>query len=132
MTEKGISERDDGELYYLLVNFTDGITKEFVHLRNGQTGAEVWRQLMGDNDPKTGVSGVQAMGELIQPDRSKTNEELKKNLARWDALLKAESECRGPAADLPATVKAAAILAMVPVTMKLEILKKGKEFSENY
>ena len=77
--------------------------------------------MVADNDPKTGVSGVQAMGELMKPDRAKNHDELKKSLAKWDGLLKSELQCRGPAAHLSDTVKAAAILAMVPLTMKLEI-----------
>ena len=132
LREHGITAEDDAEMYCLLNSYTTGTAQEFVQLKEGQNAIEVWRQMCHEYDPKTGVSGVQAMGEIIGPTRSKHNADFKKALTRWDSLIKEEKRCGGPGGNLADPVKAAALLAMMPLEMKLEVLKKGKQFSESY
>ena len=73
LREHGITAEDDAEMYCLLNSYTTGTAQEFVQLKEGQNAIEVWRQMCHEYDPKTGVSGVQAMGEIIGPTRSKHN-----------------------------------------------------------
>ena len=72
------------------------------------------------------------MQKLMSPGRAKGYGELKKTLAKWDALLKRETQRGGPASKLGEEVKATAIISMVPKTLESEILKKGKKMVESY
>ena len=123
---------EDVELNYLLINFTSDSAKEMVQLREGELGVEIWRALCQEHDPQTGTVGAQAMGQLIRPERAKDISALKKLLLKWDATLKQETRSGGPAAKLQDEVKAAALMSMMPESMRQDALKKGKTTVENY
>ena len=112
ISDGGVDMKDDKELAWTLTNYTTGEVKEMVQLNEDKRGCELWRIITKDANPKSGTSGVQAMQKLMSPGRSKTYGELKKMLAKWDALLKAEIQRGGPAAKLGQEVKATAIISM--------------------
>ena len=132
VTDMGVDPAEDKELAWILTNYTSGEIKELIQLNEGKPGCEMWRLLVKEANPKSGTSGVQAMQKLMSPGRSKGYQELKKLLAKWDALLKAEVQRGGPASKLGDEVKATAIISMVPQALEEEILKKGKRMVENY
>jgi hypothetical protein len=132
VSDAGVDMHEDKELAWLLTNYTGGEIKEMIQLNEDKTGCELWRILMKESDPKSGTSGVQAMQKLMSPGRCKSYSDLKKALAKWDALLKAEVQRGGPSSKLGPEVKATAIISMVPKALEEEILKKGRKLVESY
>ena len=124
LDKAGIDISDDAEMMWVLTNYTEASAKDLVQLHGEKTGCEVWRQITRDFDPKSGTQGMQAMQRLMSPIRCRNYQDLKKSLARWDALLQAETKRGGHAAELGSAVKATAILPMVPKCLEEELLKK--------
>ena len=132
ISDAGVDLNEDKELAWVLTNYTAGEVKEMVQLNESKRGCEIWRIIVNDANPKSGTSGVQAMQQLMAPGRAKTYSDLKKMLAKWDALLKAEVQRGGPASKIGEEVKATAIISMVPKSLELEIMKKGKKMVESF
>ena len=132
VSDGGVDPDEDKELAWVLTQNTSGEMKELIQLNEGRPGCELWRLMTKESNPKSGTSGVQAMQKLMSPGRCKGYVELKKLLAKWDALLKAEVQRGGPASKMGEEVKATAIISMVPKALELEILKKGKKMIEDY